>query len=188
MIDNKEHYLGERIQTEVQTEIKKADLQISYGGDIPQVFNNEEYVPLTNAEIEAKRVLSEMYEKKNMINRRMLYLENKRMELLSYYMNIKQRNKDNGLSGLTFRIIPIAVLMIMIIHTLYRNTFILVISIILMICLLILIVKYRKRDTVKALKDLDIKIDDMEKEHKKLEAERKSLLENIEEYKSKKQI
>ena len=69
---------------------------ISYGGEMPLVFSNEEYVPRTSDEVEKNRVLSEMLEKKNMINRRLLYLESKRMELLGYYMKIEKSDKGSG--------------------------------------------------------------------------------------------
>ena len=87
-------YLGEKkesVSAEGDTAEKK-EYRIAYGGDMPAFLENPEYRPLTEAEVEKKRILMDKHERRSMIVRRILYLEKHRMEILGY-MSMAHRGR-----------------------------------------------------------------------------------------------
>ncbi|MCR4585481.1 MAG: hypothetical protein K5686_07105 [Lachnospiraceae bacterium] len=181
-MENKEttFYLGEK---KTETVIDKNPYQektvISYGGEMPLVFSNEEYVPLTNDEVENKRILSDMLEKKNMINKRMLYLENKRMELLGYYMKIEKDDKGRSVRGLAkFMLVFTGAAATLMLSVIDKEKAILSAGFFIFLGLVIFI-RTREERTEEKLSDLDRKVEEMEREHEKLEKEKEKLQEKI---------
>ena len=178
-------YLGEKKEEpEPIDNPYKKDPVISYGGEMPLVFCNEEYVPLTNDEIANKRILSELLEKKNMINRRMLYLENKRMELLGYSMKIEKEDSGKGIRGFAkFMLIFSTAAVLLILKAMREKGIAFMVAVIFAVTYLFMRVRYQSEDPSQKLEELDRKMTDMEEEHRKLELEKEKLLERIEEFK-----
>lgn len=178
-------YLGEKKEepAPVDNPYKKEPV-ISYGGDMPLVFSNEEYTPLTNDEIANKRILSELLEKKNMINRRMLYLENRKMELLGYCMKIDREDSGKGIRGFAkFILIFSTVAVLLILKAMREKGIAFMVAVIFAVIYLFIRVRYQTEDPSKKLDDLDRKMTEMEEEHRKLELEKEKLMEKIEEFK-----
>ena len=156
-------YLGEKkTEPEAVGNPYRKDPVISYGGEMPLVFSNEEYVPLTNDEIEKKRILSEMLEKKNMINRRLLYLEGKKQDLLGYYMKIEKNDKGRDIRGFAKAMLTfLGIFIVLMLGVLNRKAAVTA-AFVMIIFSLIIYVRYRVEGTDEKLEDLDRKMNDME--------------------------
>ena len=96
-------YLGERPAQPEKEEEKKEEkecLKISYGGAMPELLEHYRPEQRTNADLEKARILSEKYTRKNMVHRRLLYLERKQQELTGYMMDAGKRKRERGLFSL----------------------------------------------------------------------------------------
>ncbi|MBR5419612.1 MAG: hypothetical protein IK115_00535 [Lachnospiraceae bacterium] len=92
-------YLGERKEEPPKTEDTEPGPRISYGGAMPELLEHYQPEQRTNADLEKARILMDKYEKKSMINRRILYLERRRQELTGYLIDFeRKRRKESFLS------------------------------------------------------------------------------------------
>ncbi|MCR4643773.1 MAG: hypothetical protein K5697_17325 [Lachnospiraceae bacterium] len=93
-------YLGERIVKEEEKKEDEDRLRISYGGAMPEQL--EKYRPRqrTNEELAQARVLMQKYEKKQMLNRRILYLERRRLFLVTNMQSSDRRRRGKGFFSL----------------------------------------------------------------------------------------
>ena len=177
-------YLGEKkTGSEPVNNPYKNDPVISYGGEMPLVFSNEEYVPLTNDEIENKRILSEMLEKKNMISRRLLYLEGKKQDLLGYYMKIEKNDKGRYVREFVKVFLFFIGLFIVLTLGALNKKAAITAAVTMIVFSLVIYIRYRVEGTDEKLEDLDRKMNGMEEEHRKLEFEKEKLEEKIKEFK-----
>ena len=190
-MDNNEttFYLGEKKpEPEPAENPYRKGPRISYGGDMPLVFSDEEYVPLTNDEVEKNRAYSEMLEKKNMINRRMLYLEKRKMELLGYYMKIEKNDKGRNIRSFAKTLLVILGVIIVLMLGMLDKRLAVAGAIAFIAMALFIYNRYSSENPDGKLNDLDNKMTAMEDEHKMLEREKEELLAKIQEYRDKEHI
>ncbi len=156
--------------------------KILQGGYMTEEFlDNLEYTPRTNEEVKENRKLSELYEEKNMINRRLLYLEKKQLEIMGYYQESGHRkSKEDYKKG---SIIFVAVVLALIfLYIFFPKGFMPCV----MVVIIIAVIKFggKQEKLSDKQKEWTKQLDEIEKEHKELEQKKEQLLEKIEEQKT----
>lgn len=146
-----------------------------------ELLDNLDYSPRTNEEVEENRKLSELYEEKNMVNRRLLYLEKKQLEIMGYLQDSGHRKskEDYKKGSIVFTAI---VIILILIYIFYPKA--------LMPCIMGVIIFFviRSGNSFGKLSDKQEKwvkqLDELKKEHEELEYKKEHLLAKIEDQKN----
>ncbi len=181
-------YLGEKKETgpEGGEAAEKKDFRIAYGGDMPAFLENPEYRPLTEAEVEKKRILMDKHGRRSMIVRRLLYLEKRRTEIVGYMSSTERLKKRERAVG-RIKIILFLILTLFVILFLYLATSAnecLMVGIPLGIGLIVYaILRRRARQHTEYWREAEweMSLNEMEAEHEELMKEKEQLTKEIKE-------
>ena len=179
-------YLGEKKEKPKTEKPEEEKTNIRYGGAMPDFLENPEYRPRTEEEVERARLLSAKHERKAMIVRRLLYLEKRQSEILSYMMGSDHKHATREQThNSVFFFYAGAVLLIVIVLSSFLNPDLGIGIFIPMIIVLVIAALYKRYEANRSAnwreKEWEQELREMENEHRELSAEKAQLMTEIRE-------